>query len=219
MPEITKVQITIRKFLFETREAVRDPQKALEWLRSFRETLEFQDLVDSPNAYAMAVIEEARNFNDVQRKNSQMKQVKRALEQDGVKNPTRSQMEYKWRAMYLSADAPTREDGEFKYDSGDAGNLESATSADTGNIDILTDKDKRPVGRRSTAEPSGPMPPDKQTVYDFAAAEGLDLSDAYECWDCTVNERGGRTSDGKKVTNWKAYVRSWCRTRSKRRSA
>ena len=28
-----------------------------------------------------------------------------------------------------TADAPTREDGEFKSDSGDAGNLESATSA------------------------------------------------------------------------------------------
>ena len=30
-----------------------------------------------------------------------------------------------------SADAPTREDGEFKSDSGDAGNLESATSAES----------------------------------------------------------------------------------------
>ena len=216
MPEITKVQITIRKFIFETRGAVRDPQKALEWLRSFRETLEFQDLVDSPNAYAMAVIEEARNFNDVQRKNSQMKQVKRALEQEGVKNPSRAQMESKWRAMYLPAEATTREDVENKSDGSDAANLESATSAGAGTLDSLTDKDKRSVLRRST---SGTMPPDKQTVYDFAAAEGLDLSDAYECWDCTVNERGGRTADGKKVTNWKAYVRSWCRTKSKRRSA
>ena len=216
MPEITKVQITIRKFLFETRGAVRDPQKALEWLRSFRETLEFQDLVDSPNAYAMAVIEEARNFNDVQRKNSQMKQVKRALEQEGVKNPSRAQMESKWRAMYFPAEATTREDVENKSDGSDAANLESATSAGAGTLDSLTDKDKRSVFRRST---SGTMPPDKQTVYDFAAAEGLDLSDAYECWDCTVNERGGRTADGKKVTNWKAYVRSWCRTKSKRRSA
>lgn len=216
MPEITKVQITIRKFIFETRGAVRDPQKALEWLRSFRETLEFQDLVDSPNAYAMAVIEEARNFNDVQRKNSQMKQVKRALEQEGVKNPSRAQMESKWRAMYLPAEATTREDVENKSDGSDAANLESATSAGAGTLDSLTDKDKRSVFRRST---SGTMPPDKQTVYDFAAAEGLDLSDAYECWDCTVNERGGRTADGKKVTNWKAYVRSWCRTKSKRRSA
>lgn len=219
MPEITKVQITIRKFIFETRGAVRDPQKALEWLRSFRETLEFQDLVDSPNAYAMAVIEEARNFNDVQRKNSQMKQVKRALEQEGVKNPSRAQMESKWRAMYLPAEATTREDVETKSDCSDAVNLESDTSAGAGTLDSLTDKGKRPVGRRATAKPSGPMPPDKQTVYDFAAAEGLDFSDAYECWDCTVNERGGRTADGKKVTNWKAYVRSWCRTKSKRRSA
>ena len=50
-------------------------------------------------------------------------------------------------------------------------------------------------------------------VYDFAEAEGLDTGDAYECWDCTVNERDGKTLDGEPVADWKAYVRAWCSTR------
>lgn len=71
----------------------------------------------------------------------------------------------------------------------------------------------------SPARSSGPMPEDKQAVYDFAAAEGLDTADAYECWQVTVNERDGRTADGKPIKNWKAYVRKWCETRAKRRTA
>jgi hypothetical protein len=63
------------------------------------------------------------------------------------------------------------------------------------------------------------MPADKQAVYDFAAAEGLDTADAYECWHVTVTERDGLTADGKPVKNWKAYVRQWCETRAKRRTA
>ena len=61
------------------------------------------------------------------------------------------------------------------------------------------------------------MPENKQAVYDFAAAEGLDTADAYECWHVTVNERGGLTADGKPIKNWKAYVRKWCETRATRR--
>lgn len=64
---------------------------------------------------------------------------------------------------------------------------------------------------------AGPMPADKQAVYDFAAAEGLDTADAYECWHVTVNERGGLTADGKPIKNWKAYVRKWCETRANNR--
>ena len=66
---------------------------------------------------------------------------------------------------------------------------------------------------------SGAMPDDVQLVYDFAAAENLDPVDAYECWNVTVNERDGKTADGKKVTNWKAYVRKWCATRASNRES
>ena len=75
---------------------------------------------------------------------------------------------------------------------------------------------EQPKARR---KPSGPMPSDKQAVYDFAIEEGLDVADVYECWECTVNERNGKTADGKRIRDWKAYVRRWCASRSARRSA
>jgi hypothetical protein len=71
----------------------------------------------------------------------------------------------------------------------------------------------------SPARSSGPMPEDKQAVMDYASAAGLDIDDAYECWHVTVNERGGLTADNKPINNWKAYVRKWCETRAKRRTA
>jgi hypothetical protein len=56
-------------------------------------------------------------------------------------------------AKKLSADATTREDVENKSDSDNAGNLESATSADTETLDGLTDKDAQPVGGMATSKP------------------------------------------------------------------
>lgn len=68
----------------------------------------------------------------------------------------------------------------------------------------------------STREGQAAMPADVGEVYAFAAAEGLDSVDAYECWSTTI-ERGGKTADGRKVRNWKAYVRRWCATRAEKR--
>lgn len=63
-----------------------------------------------------------------------------------------------------------------------------------------------------------PMPQDKNIVFDFAEAEGLDTSDAFECWEATM-ERGGKDANGRKIYNWKAYVTQWCKTRAQRRKA
>ena len=133
------------------------------------------------------------------------------------------------RKQETTADAPTREDGEFKSDSGDAGNLESATSANISVNDGCSRQSRRtgtavPELRRAAHSPapvrsSGPMPADVQKVYDFASLEGLDKDDAYECWYVTTAERDGNDADGNPVTNWKAFVRTWCNTRSKKRSA
>ena len=128
------------------------------------------------------------------------------------------------RKQETTADAPTREDGEFKSDSGDAGNLESATSAKTlteARESRRTDGHSLRVGNvaRPPVRSSGPMPANVQKVYDFASLEGLDKDDAYECWYVTTAERDGNDADGNPVTNWKAYVRTWCNTRSKKRSA
>lgn len=78
----------------------------------------------------------------------------------------------------------------------------------------------RGVSCHSASTRNFPMPADRQKVIDFAIAEGLDVDDACECWYVTVNERDGLTGDGKKIANWKAYVRKWCVTRKdNRRSA
>lgn len=125
-----------------------------------------------------------------------------------------------------TADAPTREDGEFKSDSSYAANLESATSANNSEArQSQRAGANAPKGGRTSqshsapARSSGAMPKDVQLVYDFAAAENLDINDAYECWCCTINDRNGKDADGKPVNNWKAYVRQWCKTRAANRRA
>ena len=131
-------------------------------------------------------------------------------------------------AVKALADASTREGEDGRDHRGNTGILESSSSAKT--LSEARQSQAKESQRRAGADSvrgtplhsaparsSGPMPDDVQAVYDFAAAENLDPVDAYECWNVTVNERDGKTADGKKITNWKAYVRQWCRTRKTNR--
>ena len=102
--EITKVQIIIRKFLHETKDVVKDAEKSQKWLESFRDTLQYQDLEEYPNEFAMEILREAKAFNELQRKNSQFKNVRKILAENGVNNPTRSQIEQKWAEIYGNGD-------------------------------------------------------------------------------------------------------------------
>lgn len=248
--EITKVQVIIRRFLWETRDVVNDSESSRRWLENFRNTLQFQDLNDNPEPYALALLSEARKFNEQQLRKQQTRWVRESLKKDGITNPTKEQIETRWAELYgnettadgdiredsqdrksgtsannYTADAPTREDGEFKSGSGNAGNLKSATSANNSEARESqrragADSVRGNPSHSAPARSSGAMPDDVQLVYDFAAAENLDPVDAYECWNVTVNERDGKTADGKRITNWKAYVRKWCVTRaSNRRTA
>lgn len=75
-----------------------------------------------------------------------------------------------------------------------------------------------PEGQKVKSQKSvGGFPTDKQLVLDYAVNAGLDYNDAYECWDCTVNERAGKTADGKKIQDWKAYMSKWCKSRAENR--
>ena len=102
--EITKVQIIIRKFLHETKDVVKDAEKSQKCLESFRDTLQYQDLEEYPNEFAMEILREAKAFNELQRKNSQFKNVRKILAENGVNNPTRSQIEQKWAEIYGNGD-------------------------------------------------------------------------------------------------------------------
>lgn len=132
------------------------------------------------------------------------------------------------RPRKSTADGDTREDS-LDRKSGTSATISAITPA------ISTDGPRQAEARQSQraggnslrvakvstspARSSGPMPEDKLAVMDYASAHGLDIDDAYECWHVTVNERDGLTADGKPINNWKAYVRKWCETRAKRRTA
>lgn len=98
------MQIIIRKFLHETKDVVKDAEKSQKWLESFRDTLQYQDLEEYPNEFAMVILREAKAFNELQRKNSQFKNVRKILAENGVNNPTRSQIEQKWAEIYGNGD-------------------------------------------------------------------------------------------------------------------
>ena len=57
----------------------------------------------------------------------------------------------------------------------------------------------------------------KEEFINWAADSGLDLVDAGECWDATV-ERGWKDADGKPVNNIKAFASQWCATREEKRN-
>ena len=113
--------------------------------------------------------------------------------------------------------APHREAGDVSANDSNPITLDSRTGKD-GQPNRRTDGHSLRVGNvaRPPVRSSGPMP-GKDAVRDFALENGLDEVDAYNCWYATVNERGGCDSEGKKVSDWKAYVVAWCRTASKHR--
>lgn len=91
-------------------------------------------------------------------------------------------------------------------------------AADQASKDFKYHSENGKKGGRPRKDAAGPMPSDKQAVYEFANDEKLDVNDAYECWAATM-ERGNKTSRGEIITDWKNYVKSWCATRAKRRTA
>lgn len=121
----------------------------------------------------------------------------------------------------LSADATAREDVEFKSDSGNAGSLESATSADTETLDGLTDKDAQPVDWRAS-KPSSTTPPQnsygefvnvKMTTAEFeklVQAEGADRANEL------IEELSSYlASSGKRYKSHYATLLNWGRRKDK----
>ena len=63
-----------------------------------------------------------------------------------------------------------------------------------------------------------PMP-SKEQLYDFARAESLDEADARDWYEMTVVDRSGNDREGKPITNWKAALKRFCKSRADRRTA
>lgn len=135
--EITKVRLIIRHFLWQTREVVTDAKASQEWLARFRRTLEFQELEENPDAYALALLAEARSFNELQRRKGQMLGARKQLAKEGVEAPTQEQLDEKWLEMYgndFTQDAPHGDAGEDLPAAGNRGALEPPTSCDINSV-------------------------------------------------------------------------------------
>ena len=229
--EINKVHVLIRRFLFEVDGVIGDKDKCQKWLMSFAKTLQFQDLCEEPNEYAMFLLTEAKAFNSAQKRKSQMKQVRRMLKEEGVTNPTKAQLEERWILMYgdedeseeTTADASTREGEDERYHRGNTGTLESSTSAKT-----LYEARQNQRGGEGSLRLGGHVTPsrtcrpprDFEEVKDFIAQNGLDYDDARLWWERNYVERDGIDKDGKPIKNWKGALVNACKAEeTKRRTA
>ena len=120
----------------------------------------------------------------------------------------------------LSADGDTREDSQDVPDCDNAATLESSTSADTGTLDSLTDKDERPGAERATSKPSRTLPlPTWEDFLSFVDGEGLDYTDAREWWEMTMVDRKGHDRNGKPIGNWKGALKRFCKSKINNREA
>lgn len=220
--EITKVRIVIRHLLWQIRDVRNDRDAAWKWVNRFANTLQYQDLEQDPDQYALAILAEARSFNDQKKRNGQMKWVREQLAKEGVTSPTQEQLDEKWLEMYgqenSPQDAPTREDGEF-HD-----NLESATSANnSGNGGSSQARESRRTGADSLRSDCHSAPvrlPSFDEFTQFIDQQGLDYTDAREWWEMTMVDRDGHDRDGKPIRNWKITCRRFCEAKiNNRRSA
>lgn len=136
--EITKIQVTIRRFLYEVRGVRHEDSEAGKWLDRFCTTLEFQDLDPDPEAYALSLIDEARKYSEVKRYAARVRIAKAELVKEGTKRPTRQQIEERLKEIYaeeeITADAATSDGVEESTtgckntDGGSAENMGQRTS-------------------------------------------------------------------------------------------
>lgn len=107
--EINKVNVLIRRFIFEVDGILDDKDACQKWLVSFAKTLQFQDLYKGePNEYALFLLREANDFNAAQRRKIQVRYARKSLREEGIENPTREQID----AMIEKMASASEYDGE-----------------------------------------------------------------------------------------------------------
>ena len=188
--EITKVRIVIRHLLWQIREVRNDRDAAWEWVNRFANTLQYQDLEQDPDQYALAILAEARSFNDQKKRNGQMKWVREQLAKEGVTSPTQEQLDEKWLEMYgqenSPQDAPNGNAGGDMYDAGNGAASKSPTSCDTltADGDIREDSQAKPDGsaitRNETRAHDALEPSANQFTADASTREGEEVVDSRE---------------------------------------
>lgn len=139
-----KVQLDTTALRRELHMVICDDEACARWVREFEYTLGCWGTNENPHPFAMRLIIEAEGYRASQSIKKMKAAVLKELGTDASIEDVHKRLVVKYgedrvkticdtilRAKNLSADATTREDVEFKSDSGDAGNLEYATSADT----------------------------------------------------------------------------------------
>ncbi len=183
--EITKVRIVIRHLLWQIRDVRNDRDAAWKWVNRFANTLQYQDLEQDPDQYALAILAEARSFNDQKKRNGQMKWVREQLAKEGVTSPTQEQLDEKWLEMYgqenSPQDAPNGNAGVDMYDAGNGAASKSPTSCDqfTADGDIREDSQAKPDGSaitRNETRALDALEPSANIYGDAATREGADES-------------------------------------------
>lgn len=216
------MQIIIRKFLHETKDVVKDAGKSQKWLESFRNTLQYQDLEEFPNEFAMEILREAIAFNELQRKNAQFKQVRKILAENGVNNPTRSQIEQKWAEIYGDAAVSDKAEVSLNRESGviepttisNFSGARESTRTD-GNSLRVGNVARTPVrsGRNSRC------PDSREDFHAFVADNKLHEGLAEE-WYAIHEAREWVDKNGNPIKDWKGALYNYCtKTEQKRRTA
>lgn len=230
-----KVQLDTTALRRELHKVIYDDKACAQWVREFEYTLGCWGTNDNPHPFAMSLIVEAEGYRASQSIKKMKAAVIKELGADASSEDVNKRLVEKYgeervkticdtirRAKNLSADATTREDVENKSDSGNAGNLESATSTDTETLDRLTDKDAQPVDGRATSKPSRTTPPQnsygefgnvKMTTAEFeklVQAEGAERANAL------IEELSSYlASSGKRYKSHYATLLNWGRRKDK----
>ena len=229
--EITKVRIVIRHLLWQIREIRNDRDASWKWVNRFANTLQYQELEQDPDQYALAILAEARSFNDQQRRKGQMLVVRKQLAKEGVTNPTQEQLDEKWLDMYgqeFTQDAPNGNAGVDMTDAGNGAASKSPTSCDTFTADGDTREDSlaKPDGSAITRNETRPLDALEPSANhyatrqakngDAATREGADVSTTFSRNMRRVPQNGapahgfsgGRTAQGTMSSSTEAAAQS-----------
>lgn len=149
---INSIYIDVEELVLELDRAAESPKGAQEWAARFRDTLIYGGRKKNPLPFGMYCIALSKGFaangklgrwksiakgilnkRDNNETPTEEEIVAEIVEQNGRDEYERVLAEIKAakNAKNLSADGDTREDSQDLHDSGDAGNMESRTSADT----------------------------------------------------------------------------------------
>lgn len=223
------VSIDLMDFAVQTEEAVESAEKALKWLRSFRDTLLMEGRNSKPMPWAVELLKQA-DVKIAKKSIARMQgQVVKLCGKDcDIEEECVKRYGERYTSlvtlMNLTAEAPTREDGDFKSDSDDAGNLESDTSAEP-----LGGRGHSPESDSSALKPLPPSKPKKPKVEKHPHGEFQNVmltDDEYikacasvkDCDSMIERMSSYKASSGKKYKSDYAALLNWARRDDDRHS-